>query len=115
LLIPQITFEQDNISLELEIGYSQATEIADSLARKGVPFRDAHGLVGKLVFDCQKKGIYLSQTKPLEQFNAVEWKEITSLKRKRLEVSPAIHLSIEKQIDSLSSNIQRKYSSLIQF
>lgn len=39
--------------------FSNATELADYLADKGVPFRKAHEIVGKLVLDCMKKGIYL--------------------------------------------------------
>jgi argininosuccinate lyase len=39
--------------------FSNATELADYLASKGLPFRQAHEIVGKLVLDCSKKGIYL--------------------------------------------------------
>ncbi len=36
-------------------GYMNATELADYLAGKGVPFRDAHRIVGKIVLDCARK------------------------------------------------------------
>jgi argininosuccinate lyase len=39
--------------------FSNATELADYLAIKGVPFRDAHEIVGKLVLLCLQQGIYL--------------------------------------------------------
>ena len=39
--------------------FSNATEIADYLASKGLPFRQAHEIVGKLVLHCTQKGIYL--------------------------------------------------------
>jgi argininosuccinate lyase len=39
--------------------FSNATELADYLVMKGVPFREAHELVGKLVLFCLEKGIYL--------------------------------------------------------
>ena len=39
--------------------FSNATEIADYLANKGLPFRQAHEIVGKLVLYCTQKGIYL--------------------------------------------------------
>ncbi|GCF94605.1 argininosuccinate lyase [Enterococcus florum] len=42
-----------------EKDFSNATELADYLATKGIPFRQAHEIVGKLVLDCTKKGIYL--------------------------------------------------------
>ncbi|MDR0138068.1 argininosuccinate lyase [Metabacillus idriensis] len=39
--------------------FSNATELADYLAKKGMPFREAHEVVGKLVYTCIEKGIYL--------------------------------------------------------
>ncbi|RHW38382.1 argininosuccinate lyase [Lysinibacillus yapensis] len=39
--------------------FSNATELADYLATKGMPFREAHEVTGKLVFTCIQKGIYL--------------------------------------------------------
>jgi argininosuccinate lyase len=42
-------------------GYLNATELADYLVRKGVPFREAHDLVGKIVLKAIEKGIELNQ------------------------------------------------------
>ncbi|MFY3793237.1 argininosuccinate lyase [Ureibacillus sp. MALMAid1270] len=39
--------------------FSNATELADYLATKGMPFREAHEVTGKLVFTCIQRGIYL--------------------------------------------------------
>ena len=39
--------------------FSNATELADYLAAKGIPFREAHEIVGKLVLYCIQKGHYL--------------------------------------------------------
>ena len=41
-----------------------ATEIADLLVRKGVPFREAHGIVGGLVRDAIEAGGSLSELTP---------------------------------------------------
>ena len=43
-----------------------ATEIADLLVRKGVPFREAHGIVGGLVRDAVEQGKHLSELSPEE-------------------------------------------------
>ena len=43
-----------------------ATEIADLLVRKGVPFREAHGIVGGLVRDAVEQGRSLSELRPEE-------------------------------------------------
>jgi argininosuccinate lyase len=40
--------------------FSNATELADYLAEKGMPFREAHEVVGKLVLTCVNKGCYLA-------------------------------------------------------
>lgn len=53
-----------------EKDFSNATELADYLANKGIPFRKAHEIVGKLVLDCTKKGRYLSDV-PLKEYQAI--------------------------------------------
>lgn len=40
-------------------GFTNATDLADYLAKAGVPFRDAHRITGEIVFDCISKGIGL--------------------------------------------------------
>ena len=37
-------------------GFLNATEVADYLVKKGVPFRDAHGIVGQIVIHCEDAG-----------------------------------------------------------
>ena len=39
--------------------FSNATELADYLVAKGIPFRDSHEIVGKLVLTCINQSIYL--------------------------------------------------------
>lgn len=47
--------------------FSNATELADYLAAKGIPFREAHEIVGKLVLSCIHKNCYLLDLS-LEEF-----------------------------------------------
>ena len=47
--------------------FSNATELADYLATKGMPFRKAHEVVGKLVLSCVQQGCFLADLS-LEQF-----------------------------------------------
>jgi argininosuccinate lyase len=44
-----------------EQGFTNATDAADYLAKKGLPFRDAHEVVGKLVRHCIEKGTHLNR------------------------------------------------------
>ena len=37
-------------------GFSAATDVADYLAKRGMPFREAHAVVGRLVLECEKRG-----------------------------------------------------------
>ena len=53
-----------------EGGYTNATDVADYLAKKGVPFRDAHEVVGKLVLFCIENNITLAQVS-LEQYKDI--------------------------------------------
>ncbi len=49
-------------------GYSTATEVADYLVRKGLPFREAHEVVGKIVRYCLDKGIKRIGDLTLDEF-----------------------------------------------
>ena len=42
-------------------GFTNATDAADYLVSKGVPFRDAHGIIGKLVLHCLNKGCAIDE------------------------------------------------------
>lgn len=48
-------------------GFTNATDLADYLAKKGVPFRDAHEIVGRIVLHCSKKNLGLENL-PLEEY-----------------------------------------------
>jgi len=111
-LIKKVKFNQDKIKQELEEGFAQATEIADALAKKGIPFREAHGIVGKLVSDCEQKGTTLSNVKPLSKFSEKEWKEVVSLERGRLKKKIVVDNKYEEQIETLVQEFKTIYESL---
>lgn len=48
-MIPAIKAKADNMRVAAKRGFSTATDLADYLVKKGVPFRDAHEIVGKSV------------------------------------------------------------------
>jgi len=56
LVLHGIRFNTDKIAAGLRGGFMGATEIADALARRGVPFREAHALVGRIVLYAQDHG-----------------------------------------------------------
>ncbi len=56
LLLHGIRFNTEQIAARLRGGLMGATEIADALARGGMPFREAHELVGRIVLYAQDQG-----------------------------------------------------------
>ena len=60
-----------NISRSLDKNFILATDLADYLVAKGVPFREAHGSAGRLVRYCQEKGKTFSVLS-LAEFKAVD-------------------------------------------
>ena len=51
-------------------GFTNATDAADYLVNHGVPFRDAHGIVGQLVLYCIEKDISLDEMS-LEEYRKI--------------------------------------------
>lgn len=58
---------------EAKKGFTNATDLADYLAKKGVPFREAHEIVGRLVLECSKKDC------ALEDLTLNELKEVSNV------------------------------------
>ena len=54
-------------------GFSAATDVADYLAKRGMPFREAHAVVGHLVLECEKRGC------GLEDLTLAELREASDL------------------------------------
>jgi predicted Ser/Thr protein kinase len=60
-LIPGITTNPENMRDALRQGFATATDLADYLTRKGLPFRDAHAAVGLAVRRAEELGVDLAQ------------------------------------------------------
>ena len=58
-MLSTMTVHSDRMLASTQEDFSNATELADYLAKKGLPFREAHEIVGKLVLECSKSGFYL--------------------------------------------------------
>ncbi|KIP21591.1 Argininosuccinate lyase [Anoxybacillus ayderensis] len=59
-MIETMTIRTDVMEKATKQDFSNATELADYLAKKGVPFREAHEIVGKLVLTCIERGVFLA-------------------------------------------------------
>lgn len=58
-MLDTMTVNTDRLNETVTKDFSNATELADYLVSKNVPFRTAHEIVGKIVLDCINNGIYL--------------------------------------------------------
>lgn len=68
-MISTMTIHPDAMAQSAQKGYMAATDVADYLAKKGMPFRKAHEIVGHLVLECEKRGCQLSDL-TLDDFKA---------------------------------------------
>ena len=69
-MIDTMTFNKQVMESSAKNGFTNATDAADYLVNHGVPFRDAHGIVGQLVLFCEGKGISLDDM-TLDEFKAI--------------------------------------------
>ena len=65
-MLEGIRFDRERLEAASGDEMLAATEIADLLVRRGVPFRDAHGIVGEVVRHAQEKGKALSELEATE-------------------------------------------------
>ena len=70
-MLSTITFRKEVMRLSAVRGFTNATDAADYLVVKGVPFRDAHGIIGRLVLHC------IDENKGIEDMSIGELKEFS--------------------------------------
>lgn len=92
-MLKKIRFNKDAMEAALSGGFITATDIADYLTRKGMPFRDAHEVSGKIVSYAEDKG------KELEDLDFKEIKKFSKL----IEVDIFEYISVRGSIESRSS------------
>ncbi|MFE8697007.1 argininosuccinate lyase [Cytobacillus sp. FJAT-53684] len=66
-MIQTMKVNKDHMEKATKTDFSNATELADYLSDKGIPFREAHEIVGKLVLTCVQQGCYLGDL-PLAEY-----------------------------------------------
>lgn len=69
-MLKTMTFQKDRMEASAKNGFTNATDAADYLVNHGVPFRDAHGIVGQLVLLCIEKNIALDDLS-LEEYQKI--------------------------------------------
>lgn len=69
-MLRTMQFRTERMAKSARKGFTNATDAADYLVNHGVPFRDAHGIVGRLVLHCIEKDIALDDMK-LEEYQEI--------------------------------------------
>lgn len=72
-MIATMKFQNDVMEESAKKGFTNATDAADYLVNRGVPFRDAHGIIGRLVLLCIEKGC------ALDDLSMEEYKEASQV------------------------------------
>jgi len=72
-MLKTTTFNKEKMKKSATGGFTNATDAADYLVNKGVPFRDAHGIIGQLVLYA------ISQNKDLDELTLEEFKNISDV------------------------------------
>ena len=69
-MLKTMKFKKDVMRNSANNGFTNATDLADYLVKHGVPFRDAHGIVGRVVLECIDKNIAIDDMS-LEEIKAI--------------------------------------------
>jgi argininosuccinate lyase len=72
-MVPRIRFNKKRMSDTASAAYATATDVAEYLVRKGLPFRDAHETTGRIVLHC------IEDTKTLNDLTITELKRFSPL------------------------------------
>jgi argininosuccinate lyase len=70
-VVEGVTVRSERCTAAAAAGFATATEVADFLVRRGVPFRDAHEATGKVVRRCIERGTDLASL-PLVEYRAID-------------------------------------------
>ncbi|MBQ9773733.1 MAG: argininosuccinate lyase [Clostridia bacterium] len=114
-MIRTMKTKRDNMYAAAQKGFLNATDLADYLTKKGMPFRTAYKLVGTLVGDCVAKGrtledVTIDEYRALSKlFEADVYEEISleTCVGKRISAGSTGPASVEAQIRSVEEFLQK--------
>ena len=105
-MLATCTFKADRMREASHEGYMAATDLADYLVGKGLPFRQAHAVVGRIVGDCVREGVTLQHltTDELRSYSelfdddAHEALDIDNIVRRRTTLGGTGHDAVRAQL-----------------
>jgi argininosuccinate lyase len=114
-VVKTVKFNLDVMYKSASGGYSAATDIADYLAKKGAPFRDAHGLTGQIVLYCIENNLKLEDLtlkdfkkfSPLFESDVLEAVKIENAVNNRKSFGGTSPEQVKKTIEILEEKLKR--------
>lgn len=91
-MLDSVTFNKDIMAKSAMKGFTNATDAADYLVLKGVPFRDAHGIIGQIVLKCIEKDC------AIEDLTVPELKELCPLFDDDVYEAISLKTCVEKRL-----------------
>ena len=116
-MISTMTVNVDRMRSAVRSNFSTATDLADYLVRKGVPFRESHEISGSIVRYCETEGkdFFALSASELKKFSALIDDEIVSIldpagaPERKLSAGGTSRSSISEQIKMLKGAIESGY------
>lgn len=90
-MLETMKFQKDVMADSAKNGFTNATDAADYLVNRGVPFRDAHGIIGRLVLYCIEEG------KAIEELGMSEFKEISPVFEEDIYEAVSLETCVDKR------------------
>ena len=91
-MLRTMKFKKDRMEKSAMNGFTNATDAADYLVGKGVPFRDAHGIIGRLVLYCIEKNT------SIDALSLKELKEISPVFEEDIYDAVSLKTCVEKRL-----------------
>lgn len=91
-MVDTMKFRKDVMERSAMKGFTNATDAADYLVKNGVPFRDAHGIIGRLVLVCIEKG------KAIDEMSLEELQEISPVFKEDIFEAVSLETCVEKRL-----------------
>ena len=115
-MLATTTFNRERMYRSASGGFTNATDLADYLVQKGVPFRDAHGIVGRVVLGCiaEKKAIddltldELQAYEPLIEQDVYEAIRLETCVNKRLTTGAPGREAMEKSMRAYADYLNKE-------
>ena len=91
-MLRTMRFKKERMADSAMKGFTNATDAADYLVGKGVPFRDAHGIVGRLVLYCVERGT------SIEKLSLEELRKISDQFQEDIYDAVSLKTCVEKRL-----------------